>query len=264
MTRLLVLSGLAAAFLCGCHRRGEPVPERAQPVLEPVPARAALPTAPAPRLKPPTVVARSVKPTDDSATASKGFVAVYGLTLDDAVALGKLPGVTGAVPIKHIPAEVRHLDRMTNARVVATVAAYADVHALKLSAGRFLTADDDKENVCVLGAKAAEDLFPFEKALDQEVIVKNHTFKVIGVVSARQADVDHDVCIPLQTSRARFGETIIVRGAGTRTATKVELSEIVLRVTDPDRVRPVAEHTRRALASRHAKLDWEVVPNRAR
>lgn len=228
---------------------------------EPVPARVALPTAPAPRLKPPAFVARSVKPADASATTSKTFVTSYGLTLDDAVALAGLPHVTEVVLARHIPSEVRYLDRMTNARVVATVAAHADVHPLRLIAGRFLTAADntDQENVCVLGSEVAMNLFPGEAPLDRSVTVRGQSFKVIGVLDARPGtSADRDVYMPLRTSRARFGEIVYVRESGARVATKVELSEIVVRVAGYEQLAITADAARQLLEKRHAKADWEV------
>ncbi len=220
-----------------------------------------LPVAPPPRPKLPTFVVRSVTPADDSAVASKGFVVSYGLTQRDAEATAALPGVAGVVPVRHIPSDVRNRDRLVNGRVVATVAGCADIRALKLSAGRFLTAadDQDKESVCVLGAEAATKLFPFADPLGQSVTLRGHDFKVVGLLSERGAEADLDVYVPLRTSRARFGEVIFIREAGKRSAEKVELSEVVVRVSDANKVNAVADAVRAALEKSHPRKDWEIV-----
>ncbi len=218
------------------------------------------PVAPAPRPKVPTFIVRSIKPADDSATTNRGFVLSYGLTDRDLDLVRKLPGVVEVVPVRFVPSEVKHLDRLTNVRVVATVSDYAELNGLKPSAGRFLTAQDDadKENVCTLGAAVAEKLFPFDDPLGKSVAVRGHSFKVVGVLAGENAG--DDVFVPLGTARARFGDVIVVRTAGTRTAEKVDYHEIIVRVADPDARSGVADAVREALKKDHPKQDWEVGP----
>lgn len=195
---------------------------------------------------------------------SKGFVISYGLTRRDAARLSNIPNVVEVVPIRHIPSVVSHLDRRVNTLAVATVADYASVHALRLSAGRFLTSTDETkmESVCVLGAAAAEQLFPSMIPVGESVTIRGHNFKVIGVLKRPPAfaDADRNVYVPFRTSFARFGEVILVPGAVTRTAVRVELNEIVLRVTDHSQVKAVADGARHVLEKAHIKQDWDLVP----
>lgn len=229
-------------------------------LLAVAPALAAAEPAPPPRPKVPTVVVRSVKPADDTAAASRSFVTSYGLTARDLDLVRKLPGVAGAVPLRHIPAEIRRLARATSSRVVATVPDFATVSSVKTSAGRFPTEEDaaDKENVCVLGSEVAAKLFPVGNPLGESVEVRGHHFKVVGVLAETRGSADHDVFVPLATARARFGEIIFIRTAGARTGEKVELHEIIIRVADPDARAAVADAVREVLKKEHAKGDWEV------
>lgn len=221
---------------------------------------AELPVAPPPRPKMPLVVVRSVKPTDDSATSSRSFVLSYGLTHRDLDLIRKLPGVSGVVPVRAMPSEVRHLDRLANARVVATVAGYAEVHALRLSAGRFLTERDDadRSNICVLGPGTAASLFPFTDSLGESVTIRGHAFRVVGVLAEKPGADGRDLYVPLATSSTRFGEVISVRSAGSRSAERVQLSEILVTAADGKNVVAVAEAVREVLKKEHAKKDWEV------
>src|SRR6516225_1366208 len=100
------------------------------------------------------VIVRSVKPPDEGNTQRRAFVAVYGLTYEDYERFLTIPDIIRRVPMRIFPSEVRHLDRMTHGRVVATTPAYTDVHKIDLSAGRFLTNEDDLRmvNNVVLGS----------------------------------------------------------------------------------------------------------------
>ena len=191
------------------------------------------------------IIVRSVKPPDDSTTASKGFVSIYGLTRDDLTQFSTFGGVVGrVVPMRVFPTEARYLERIVgNARVIATVPDYLIVNKLEMARGRFLIENDDTdlENYCVLGAEAADRLFPYENPVGQTVGLRNHFFKVVGVVKERtptggaggsQAaeDYNRDIYIPIRTSRRRFGEIISTRTSGARVNEKVDISQVTLTV----------------------------------
>src|SRR4051794_6262198 len=125
------------------------------------------------------IIVRSVKPPDDSATANRSFVTTYGITQKE---LGRFETfgdvISRRVPIRVQPTEARYLERMSNARVIATVPAYADVNQLEMARGRFLVENDDKEikNVCVLGSDIADKLFPTEDPLNNSVLLRSMKF----------------------------------------------------------------------------------------
>ena len=249
----LTFAVILAGLVCGCQ------PPAEEP---PAPAPAVQPKA-EPNKKATALVVRSVRPTDDSATANRGFVVSYGLTsrdLDQIVSVADRTDLV--VPMRFIPSDVKYLDRTVGVRVVATVASYTDVNTVKMSAGRFLTKDDDadKENVCVLGAAVAAELFPKDDPVGQTVNIRGHYFRVVGVVKERPAaeGAERDVYVPLRTSRARFGD--IIRDKNTKENQKVEFHEIVVRPKKPDDLAEVEKVLREILEKNHAMKDWEVVP----
>src|SRR5262249_47592588 len=148
------------------------------------------------------------------------------------------------------PYQIRHIDKVVvNARVVATTEAYGTINQFEMAAGRFLVDGEDQRdegddqrtrNVIVLGSRVAEELFPFEKALGQSIVLKNEQYVVVGIIKSRtprggtpssgqQAeDFNYDVYIPLDTCKVRFGQRMIIRQGGTRTAEQVELHQITL------------------------------------
>jgi putative ABC transport system permease protein len=124
--------------------------------------------------------------------------------------------------------------------------------------------------VVVLGAVVAEELFPFERAVGQTVVLNKEQYLVVGVMKERtprgssssgQAaeNFDRDVYIPIKTCRARFGERVVIRQGGSRTAEQVELHQITLTVNDIDQVRNTGDIVRNLLETNHQKHDWEVL-----
>lgn len=64
---------------------------------------------------------------------------------------------------------------------------YLDIRAWALASGEFFTDRDvtAKAKVCVLGSEVAENLFPDDDAIGQQVRIRNVPFKVIGVLKAK-------------------------------------------------------------------------------
>ncbi|MFO0803237.1 MAG: ABC transporter permease [Gemmataceae bacterium] len=242
------------------------------------------------------IIVRSVKPPDDSATATKGWVTAYGLVKRDLKRMETLGGsISRVVPMRIFPTEARYLDRLANTRVIGTVPEYAVVNKLEMSRGRFLIGsddprpgsddeDDDTEmndnlqmlNVCVLGAEAADKLFPFEDPIDKMVQMKSMRFRVVGVVKDRMPtggsggslaaeDYNRDIYIPFKTSTARFGEVISVRSAGARMNEKVDISQVTLTVdaevdspAGRKKVQAVGDEIKRMLEQYHPKKDYAI------
>src|SRR5205807_724598 len=93
------------------------------------------------------IIVRSVKPPDDSATANRSYVTTYGITqkeLDRFTTFGNV--ISRTVQLRVLPTESRYLERLVNARVIATVPEYAEVNKLALASGRFLVGDDEDPN----------------------------------------------------------------------------------------------------------------------
>jgi putative ABC transport system permease protein len=144
--------------------------------------------------------------------------------------------------------------------------------------GRFLIDGQDQLDegdakrfrlVVVLGATVADTLFPFEKVVGQTVVINKEQYLVIGVIKERTPrgdassgqsaeDFNRDVYIPIQTCRTRFGEKVVIRQGGSRTAEQVQLHQITLTTADIDKVRSTGDLVRNLLERNHQKKDWEV------
>ncbi|MBA4063896.1 MAG: ABC transporter permease [Isosphaera sp.] len=227
------------------------------------------------------IIVRSVKPPDDSATSARNFVTAYGLTkrdLDRFRTFGDV--VVRTVPLRVFPTEARVAERLVNARVIGTTPEYADIHKFATAGGRFLaeTDDRDRKNVCVLGAEAADKLFPFEDPLGRVVQMRGFDFTVVGVLRERMGtggtggsqaaeEYNRDIYIPLATTVARFGKIIYVRASGSRMAEQVEYTQVTLTVDAEvdteegrERVKAVGGAVEAVLRAEHGpKRDWAVV-----
>jgi putative ABC transport system permease protein len=156
--------------------------------------------------------------------------------------------------------------------VIGTTPEYADIHKFDMAGGRFLSAIDvrDVKNVCVLGAEAADKLFPFENPVGKVVQMRGFDFTVVGVIRERMGtggsggsqaaeEFNKDIYTPLSTTVARFGRVITTRTAGSRSAEQVEFNQITITVTDIEKVRPVGEAIKSILTQEHgSKKDWVV------
>lgn len=224
------------------------------------------------------VIARSTKPPDDSSTARRTFIAVYGLTTDDYEQFQTISAFTQLVPMRVFNQEARRGAIMHNARLVGTTAGYASVNRLEMAVGRFLNDEDEEQirNVAVLGSNTAEVLFPFGEAEGKTIAMSGHNFQVIGILKSRiptaggggsQAaeDFNNDIYIPLSTSRRRLGETVFIRTSGQRGGERVKLNQITMTVdADVDtkegreKVKAAGKIVEDILAKNHFRKDYSV------
>ncbi len=217
------------------------------------------------------IIVRSVKPPEDSSSTRRSFVALYGLKYDDMADFATIPSINRLVPMRVFPQEVRRGNAKHNSRVVATRPEYSEINQLDLFGGRFLVQDDDflMRNVCILGSTTASTLFPFQDPIDKDVALGQFIYVVVGVMKDRMPtgggggsqaaeDFNDDIYIPLNTARTRFGETISIRAAGSRSAEKVELHQITLTVSDIEMVRPTGVIIEEILNNprKHPRKDW--------
>jgi putative ABC transport system permease protein len=224
------------------------------------------------------IIVRSIKPPDDSTTGARNFVADFGIRWRDYARFGTIAGVIRMVPMRIFPQGFRYQERLWNGRLVATTPEYADVNKLDMALGRFLIEEDGRKmrNVCVLAARTAQKLFPFEKAMGETVKIGQHNYEVIGIVRDRMptggtggsqaAEVfNDDIYIPIETCRVRFGDVVFLRQSGSRSGEKVELSQVTMTVdaevddeAGREKVKAVGDLVKEILEKNHYKQDWAV------
>ncbi len=201
---------------------------------------------------PTNLMVRSQKPpqTEATSTGSRRQALVYGLRYEDADVLRTMfPTAEHVVPVRETPANLRRGSYWSNSVVIGTAPEYLDVMNLAVEEGRWLThVDVDRvENCAVLGAAAADALFPLENPLGRGFQAGDTQFTVVGVLAAlgREASpggvpLDQCVFVPITSSRSRFGDEIRRVSTGNEERTRVELNEIKLKLRSTGEVLPAA------------------------
>lgn len=109
---------------------------------------------------------------------------------------------------------VRHGKEKTNPTVIL-IGGTQDWHTTNgffLEEGRFLSEFDIEHNrqVCVLGIEIVEKLFPFEHAVDQQVLIDGRRFTVVGTYEEKGnffgQSQDNYAIIPVSTFEKIFGQ----------------------------------------------------------
>jgi macrolide transport system ATP-binding/permease protein len=131
--------------------------------------------------------------TASSGGVSFGAGSVMTLTPQDADAiLSECPAVKGAVPVVRVRTQVIFGNRnWVPLFIYGTTPDFLDVREWGLSEGDPFTERDvrNASKVCLLGQRLVRELFQGESPLGQEVRVQNVAFKVVGVLSAKGANM---------------------------------------------------------------------------
>jgi putative ABC transport system permease protein len=135
--------------------------------------------------------------------------------------------------------------------VVGMWPSYQDFRSLKVSEGRLITADDEREGrrVLVLGSKAYRQLFPGQPAIGATVLVKSVPYSVVGVLAEKKQNSnysgpDNDYLFAPYSSVSRDFPPPEKPGAG---ITRGYLDDIVFEVGDPENHEAAVLQVRRAI-----------------
>ncbi len=216
------------------------------------------------------IIVRSVKPLNPPGGDANSFILPYGLLREDYKHIVEtIPTVKSAIPIREMRYEIRYRNRKVDGRLVGCNHEYAEVTRLVVDRGHFISDAELKENQnhCVLAAKVAEQLFPYEDPLDRTIYLQDSDdyYRVVGVLKHRDPtaaiggslaaqDFSNDVYIPITTMQKRIGDTVVVRRSGSREGETLQLNQITLRIDSIDNVMRTAKLVEQTLERNHGKL----------
>ncbi len=141
----------------------------------------------------------------------------HDLTLDDAAAVARVPGVVRVAPVAMGTETVAHGQRRRQVAVMGATAEMAQVRRLEISRGHFLPAGEAGRGapVVVLGPAVVRELFPGEDPLGKVVRVGGWRMKVIGVLTHRGVqlgvDMDELALVPVATAMRLFDRHSLFR-----------------------------------------------------
>jgi putative ABC transport system permease protein len=138
-----------------------------------------------------------------------------------------------------------------NRGVVGMWPSYQDFRSLKVSEGRLITDDDEKEGrrMVVLGSKAYRQLFPGQPAIGATVLVKSLPYTVVGVLAEKKQNSnysgpDNDYLFAPYSSVSRDFPPPEKPGAG---IARGYLDDIVFEVASPEEHEEAVLQVRRAI-----------------
>jgi putative ABC transport system permease protein len=127
---------------------------------------------------------------------------------------------------------------LANRGVVGMWPSYQDFRSLKVSEGRLITDDDEREGrrVLILGSKAYRQLFPGQPAIGATVLVKSVPYSVVGILQEKKQNSnysgpDNDYLFAPYSAISRDFPPPEKPGAG---ITRGYLDDIVFEVGNPE------------------------------
>jgi putative ABC transport system permease protein len=135
---------------------------------------------------------------------------VRPLTLDDARALERVPGVVGVVPTSWGNAEAQARGRVRRTIVYGVSADALPVFNMQVAVGQFLPGEgaEAARSFVVLGAKLKQELFGADNALGERLRLGGQSFRVIGVLAPKGQflglDLDDTAFVPAARAMELF------------------------------------------------------------
>jgi putative ABC transport system permease protein len=167
----------------------------------------------------------------------------HKLTLDDAEAVRRVPGVAAMVPVVMGQARVEAGNRGRSVYVYGVGHELQQVWQVTVAQGSFLPAMDSHRQgaFVVLGPKLAREVFGTEAPLGRRVRIGSLSLAVIGVMEPKGQllgfDLDDSAYLPVATAMNLFNQS--------------ELMAIDVLAAGADRIQPVVAGIRALLSSRH-------------
>jgi len=228
------------------------------------------------------IIIKTVKPSEEqSATGQQQSLQEYGLTYKDAERFrNNISNVQVIVPVRRTGQQVWYRNRKISAEVVGTVPWHLETAPVHLEMGRFLAGSDMdyKQDICIVDERIVDELFRFDDPIDQYVKIASDYYLVVGIVSnipvtSSSAPEENtngtkmqsganagNIYIPLTTVKDRFGEmTVQLNGQSGANIEKVELQEVIVKVSSIDEVLPTRDIIDTILSRFHKKNDYQII-----
>ncbi len=208
------------------------------------------------------VLIRSEKPPESNdATGRTSRVLEYGIKRTDVERLKSLPNTLAVVPMRNSEQQiVLGSKRFSGCTAIATTPEWFTIINQPLDRGSIFTTiqSDRADAVCVMGAKAAEQMFPFEDPIGRTITLGAPStgtlvLTVIGVLQGTglradtaktdiiNRDLDYDIYFPLTTSRLAFNDAIVKRQAGSFERRNIEITEVWIKASSIATVESLAK-----------------------
>ena len=176
---------------------------------------------------------------------------VRPLSLDDAQALERLPGVRAVVPLVQGNAAIEYGKKTRRTAIYGVGHAVPEVWQMKPALGRFLPADDPRfaRPFAVLGSKVKRELFGNENPLGRRIRIGTESYRVIGVMESKGQllgfDLDDAAYVPTRKAMSLFDLESLI--------------EVDLLYTEESDSEVLSERIRKLLTQRHGNEDFTII-----
>ena len=184
------------------------------------------------------------------------------LVLSDAEAIkAQVPAVTEVAPMIQSRLLITYGSRRASASVWGTTPEFTSVLNFTVARGRFFDLSQQQQNsqVVALGADTARKLFGSDNPIGKEVLIKNQTFQVIGVMQAKGSfagdNPDENAIVPITTMASQV--------VGRKSAYGIPIDYIEVSAQDESSIRAAAFQMNNVLTRLHGKKDFTVVANKS-
>jgi putative ABC transport system permease protein len=160
------------------------------------------------------------------------------LTIDDATAIGQLPGVAAVEPEVSTSGLVVSGTSNTTTTILGTTSDFLQVRNYSVWQGAFLNAAANAGvlRVAVLGSTTADDLGLDGSAIGTTVTIDGLPFQVVGILqpkgSAGPVSNDDQVLVPISVIQHYFDSTNSVRSIGISVATADQIDTVKGEITN--------------------------------
>lgn len=182
------------------------------------------------------------------------FNSVRPLTIEDAVAIRRLPNIEYTDPVCSGNAEIGFAGRRRRVMVYGVSGYFARALRMEVMLGNFLPAEDPTaaRSLAVLGTRARQELFGDANPLGQRIEVAGSHYTVIGVMAPKGqifgVDLDDSIYIPVASALQLFN--------------REGLMEIHVTYNPDVPVDQVTGSIQRLLLNRHDREDFTVTPQK--
>lgn len=179
----------------------------------------------------------------------------HPLTISDAEALVRIPGVAAVVPVAYGTGRVEANDRGRSVAVYGVTPAISEVLRLRVRQGSFWHLEDPRRASAeaVLGQTLARELFGHASALGNFVHIGGQRFRVVGLMEPKGSmlgiDIDDVAYVPVAAAMRLFNVA--------------ELQEIDVLYANPQVSNAVEAEVGRVLTARHGNDDFTVTSQKA-
>jgi putative ABC transport system permease protein len=197
----------------------------------------------------------------------------YGLTYKDERQLREtVPGLREVLPVHTRPELAWHGSRRAETTLYAVKPRHMELFGLRTVRGRNLIDADSvgRARVCAVRASLFQEIGIFDDPLGMPLLVGGEYYTVVGILEdeplldyqRKALNVDtrtREVYVPYETVHDRLGTQIIKERQGSRAATDIQLSQVVVGVESEDDVLLTVQMLQRVLDRRHEESDYEIV-----